>query len=158
VPPPYKKETEMAKSKQTIEKDIGVDIPTLEDTLDFEKSPELRRTNTKDIPEKNKGRPKKVVKRNKKESAAIMREYRDRMLASPKSVKVLNAIWDAALDPEDKDRAAAWRIVTGTIMPQAVVNELFEGNATRAAVQINITGLNDVRTGVDIDGDSGEVL
>jgi len=62
VPPPYKKETEMAKSKQTIEKDIGVDIPKLEDTLDFEKSPELRRTNTKDIPEKNKGRPKKDSK------------------------------------------------------------------------------------------------
>ena len=158
MPPPYKKETKMAKSKQTIERDVGVDIPTLEDTLDFESSSELRRTNHKDIPEKNKGRPKRVVKRNKKESAAIMRDYRDRMLASPKSIKVLKAIWDAALDPEDKDRAAAWKIVTNTIMPQAVVNELFEGNSARAAVQINITGLNDVRTGVDIDGDSGEVL
>ena len=158
MPPPYKKEMKMAKSKQTIERDVGVDIPTLEDTLDFESSSELRRTNHKDIPEKNKGRPKKVVKRNKKESAAIMRDYRDRMLASPKSIKVLKAIWDAALDPEDKDRAAAWKIVTNTIMPQAVVNELFEGNSARAAVQINITGLNDVRTGVDIDGDSGEVL
>ena len=93
MPPPYKKETRMAKSKQTIERDVGVDIPTLEDTLDFEKSAELRRTDHKDIPEKNKGRPKRVVKRNKKESAAIMREYRDRMLASPKSVKVLNAVW-----------------------------------------------------------------
>lgn len=148
----------MAKRKNTVEGDVGLDIPSLEDTLDFETKPELRRTEHKLIPEKNKGRPKKVVKRTKKESAVIMREYRDRMLASPKSAKVLNAIWDAALDPEDKDRAAAWKIVTSTIMPQAVVNELFEGNATRAAVQINITGLNDVRTGVDIDGDSGEVL
>jgi len=129
--------------KPTDKRVTNIDIPKFEDTLDLERVPELRRATKEDLPilEPKMGRPKKRVRRNKKESAAIMREYRDRMLASPKSRKVLDSIWDAALDPEDKDRASAWKIVVGVIMPSAVVTELFESDQNRSAIQINITGI-----------------
>ena len=79
--------------------------------------------NNIDPPKRKRGRPKKseMVVRNRgatglprgrpKGDAAIINEYKSRMLSSPKSRLVLESIFDAALDNEHKNQAAAWKLV-----------------------------------------------
>ena len=63
-------------------------------------------------PPKAKVNQKKVGNRKAlgrpKGDAGIINEYKARMLASPKSKKVIEAIFDAALDDEHKNQSAAW--------------------------------------------------
>ena len=97
---------------------------------------------------KRKGRPpKSALKKPKgiigrpKGTATIINEYRDRMLASPKSAKVLEAIFDAALDPEHKHQASAWKLVLDRVAPtSAFEQEIIKGGG-KSAIQINITGI-----------------
>ena len=89
-------------------------------------------------------KPKGIIGRPKG-TAAIINEYRDRMLASPKSAKVLESIFNAALDDEHKHQASAWKLVIDRIAPtSAFENEVNKGGG-RSAIQINITGINDVK-------------
>ena len=82
-------------------------------------------------PKRGRGRPKKkeveaVKKGNRrgvgrpKGDAGIMNEYKARMLASPKSAKVLEAIFNAALDDDHKNQAAAWKLVMDRVAPTAM--------------------------------------
>ena len=118
---------------------------------------------------KRKGRPKKsdVVSRKKgttgltrgrpKGDAAIINEYKIRMLTSPKSRKVLESIFDAALNDDHKNQAAAWKLVMDRILPTAVFEKDVVKGAGRSAIQINITGVGGDTTVVsasdDIEGD-----
>ena len=119
---------------------------------------------------KRKGRPKKsdVVSRKKgttgltrgrpKGDAAIINEYKSRMLTSPKSRKVLESIFDAALNDDHKNQAAAWKLVMDRILPTAVFEKDVVKGAGRSAIQINITGVGGDTTVVsagddDIEGD-----
>lgn len=95
------------------------------------------------------GRPKKSeiaqMKENRgvgrpKGTQAIINEYRDRMLNSPKSGRVLEAIFDVALDTEHKHWAAAAKLVTDRIIPMSVFEQAKAGTG-QAAVTINISGL-----------------
>ena len=95
------------------------------------------------------GRPKKSELKEIKESrtvgrpkgeAAIINEYKLRMLNSPKSAKVLEAIYDAALNDEHKNQAAAWKLIVDRIVPVSVFEAQKSGNNT-PTVSINITGL-----------------
>jgi len=100
---------------------------------------------------KKRGRPKKVTEKRAvgrpKGDYSIMKEYRERMLNSPKSRKVLESILSAALDDEHKNQAAAWKLVMDRIAPVAGFESGAAGNkASRNAIQINITGV----PGVDI--------
>lgn len=117
------------------------------------------------------GRPKKaeVAKKTKgnrgqvgrpKGDAAIINEYKARMLASPKSESVINAIFDAALDPEHKNQAAAWKLVMDRILPVGAFEKEVTQGTGRSAIQINITGVGatEVSEGTTFDGDSGEIL
>jgi hypothetical protein len=120
---------------------------------------------------RGRGRPKKTdvaavkkgnrgVRGRPKGDAAVMNEYKARMLASPKSAKVLEAIFNAALDDDHKNQAAAWKLVMDRVAPTAMFEkEVVQGNG-RSAIQINITGVGstDISSGNVIDGDSGEVL
>lgn len=101
------------------------------------------------------GRPRKtdVVSKNKggrgkvgrpKGDAAIINEYKARMLASPKSAKVLEAIFNAALDDDHKNQAAAWKLVMDRILPVGAFEKEVVNGASRNAIQINISGVNDV--------------
>lgn len=101
-------------------------------------------------PPKKRGRPpkkavdpkaqKRAVGRPKGD-AAVINEYKQRMLASPKSRKVMDAIFEAALDNEHKNQAAAWKLVMDRILPVAAFEkDVTSGNA-RNAIQINITGV-----------------
>ena len=61
------------------------------------------------------------------------------MLASPKSRKVLDSIFDAALNDEHKNQAAAWKLVMDRMLPLSY----FEKDAAsgRSSVNITISGL-----------------
>jgi hypothetical protein len=96
------------------------------------------------------GRPPKsdIVERKEsrgvgrpKGDAAIINEYKLRMLNSPKSAKVLEAIYDAALNDEHKNQAAAWKLIVDRIVPVSVFEAQKSGNTT-PTISINIAGLN----------------
>jgi hypothetical protein len=93
------------------------------------------------------GRPKKTeiaaIKENRtlgrpKGDAAIINEYKLRMLNSPKSAKVLEAIYDAALNDEHKNQAAAWKLIVDRIVPVSVFEAQKQGN-TIPQISINIS-------------------
>ena len=124
-----------------------------------------------DTPKRGRGRPKKAevaavkkgnraVRGRPKGDAAVMNEYKARMLASPKSAKVLEAIFNAALDDDHKNQAAAWKLVMDRIAPTALFEKDVVKDGGRSAIQINITGVGsaEVSSGSVIDGDSGEIL
>jgi hypothetical protein len=116
-------------------------------------------------PKKKIGRPKKsALKRPKgiigrpKGDAAIINEYKSRMLASPKSAKVLDAIFDAALDDEHKNQASAWKLIMERVAPvSAFEKEIVKGGG-KNAIQINITGVGatDISGSQDQDDDAEE--
>jgi len=97
------------------------------------------------------GRPKKSEIKEIKESrsvgrpkgeAAIINEYKLRMLNSPKSARVLEAIYDAALNDEHKNQAAAWKLIVDRIVPVSAFEQSKQGNGSMPQISINITGLS----------------
>ena len=104
------------------------------------------------VKKRGRGRPRKsevaaVKPGNKgqvgrpKGDAAIINEYKARMLASPKSRKVLETIFDAALDNDHKNQAAAWKLVMDRILPVGAFEKDVVKDTGRNAIQINITGV-----------------
>ena len=117
---------------------------SLEDDLAERKEVNLRK--------KKRGRPKKqdvLAKKTgnrgqvgrPKGDAAIMNEYKARMLASPKSAKVLETILSAALDDEHKNQAAAWKIVVDRMLPVGMFEKDVLQSGGKNSIQINITGV-----------------
>ena len=107
------------------------------------------------VKKRGRGRPRKsevaaVKPGNKgvvgrpKGDAAIINEYKARMLASPKSRKVLDTIFDAALDHDHKNQAAAWKLVMDRILPVAAFEKDIVKDGGRNAIQINISGVGAV--------------
>ena len=76
-----------------------------------------------------------------KGDAAIINEYKLRMLNSPKSAKVLEAIYDAALNDEHKNQAAAWKLIVDRIIPVSAFETAKSGGGT-PQISINISSLN----------------
>ena len=76
-----------------------------------------------------------------KGDAAIINEYKLRMLNSPKSAKVLEAIYDAALNDEHKNQAAAWKLIVDRIIPVSAFEATKAGGGT-PQISINISGLS----------------
>lgn len=96
------------------------------------------------------GRPKKSEIAEIKESrsvgrpkgtAAIINEYRDRMLMSPKSAKVLEAVFNAALQEGHPHQAAAWKLVLDRVAPLSAFDTTKGSNAAAPSISINISGL-----------------
>ena len=120
------------------------------------------------------GRPKKSSVSSKKKGsrgavgrpkgdAAIINEYKARMLNSPRSRAVMDSIFDAALDPDHKNQAAAWKLVMDRILPVAAFEKDIVKDAGRSAIQINITGVGSTtitdgaEAGEEIDGEAVDV-
>ena len=104
------------------------------------------------------GRPPKKVKPNPvgrpKGESGIMKEYRQRMLNSPRSTKVLDSIFKAALDDDHKNQAAAWKIIVDRIVPVSGFEK--EAGAFKAnAITVNISGVAGVEVGAprDVEGE-----
>lgn len=123
---------------------------------------------------RKRGRPKKSEVKAKtagsrgkvgrpKGDATIINEYKARMLASPKSEGVLQAIFDAALNDDHKNQAAAWKLIMDRILPVGAFEKDVVKDAGRNAIQINITGvgateiLGGSEEGDIIDGESVDV-
>ena len=107
---------------------------------------------TQEIKKRGRGRPRKsevaaVKPGNKgkvgrpKGDAAIINEYKARMLASPKSRLVLETIFDAALDNDHKNQAAAWKLVMDRILLVGSFEKDVVKDSGRNAIQINISGV-----------------
>ena len=129
---------------------------SLEDDLAERKEVNLRK--------KKRGRPKKqdvLAKKTgnrgqvgrPKGDAAIMNEYKARMLASPKSAKVLETILSAALDDDHKNQAAAWKIVVDRMLPVGMFEKDVLQSGGKNSIQINITGVG----AANVVGSSNEV-
>lgn len=97
-----------------------------------------------------KGRPSKTAIKEIKESrsvgrpkgeAAIINEYKLRMLNSPKSAKVLEAIYDAALNDEHKNQAAAWKLIVDRIVPVSAFEAAKQGGGGAPSISINISSI-----------------
>jgi len=93
-----------------------------------------------------------------KGDAAIINEYKARMLASPKSRKVLETIFDAALDNDHKNQAAAWKLVMDRILPVGAFEKDVVKDTGRNAIQINITGVGTAEVTTPNDIIEGEVV
>ena len=102
-------------------------------------------------PRRKPGRPKKgelVAKKTKnkgvigrpKGDTAIINEYKQRMLTSPKSAKVLESIFDAALNDDHKNQAAAWKLIVDRIVPVSAFEATKSGGST-PQISINISSL-----------------
>jgi hypothetical protein len=107
-----------------------------------------------------KGRPPKSDLKEIKESrsvgrpkgdAAIINEYKLRMLNSPKSAKVLEAIYDAALNDEHKNQAAAWKLIVDRIVPVSAFEATKTGGGTpQISINISSVGAPTVQTTDDV--------
>ena len=73
--------------------------------------------------------------------AAIINEYKARMLASPKSARVLETILNAALNDEHPHQAAAWKLVADRIVPVSAFDQSKNSGGT-PQISINISGLS----------------
>jgi len=94
-----------------------------------------KKTDLAAVKAKNKG----IIGRPKGDKA-IIDEYKARMLNSPKSAKVLEAIFDAALNDEHKNQAAAWKLIVDRVVPVSAFETAKQGNGS-ASISINIMGL-----------------
>lgn len=103
-----------------------------------------------EIQVRGRGRPKKgeiVAKKSKnrgtlgrpKGDKAIIDEYKARMLNSPKSARVLETIFDAALDNDHKNQAAAWKLVIDRIAPISAFDVTKGGSQGMPQISINIS-------------------
>ena len=86
--------------------------------------------------------------------AAILAEYKNRMLTSPKSRRVLDTILDAALDNEHRHQAIAWKIIADRILPLAAFDPK-RGGAGGVKVSIHISGMAGPAPDVD---EPGEII
>ena len=102
-----------------------------------------KKTELAAVKNKNKG----VIGRPKGDKA-IIDEYKARMLNSPKSVKVLEAIFDAALNDDHKNQAAAWKLIVDRIVPVSAFEASKQGGST-PSISINISGLQSPSVGLD---------
>ena len=111
---------------------------------------------------KKRGRPsksalaearKQPVGRPKGDASAI-EEFKARLMASPKSRKVLDAILDAALDDEHKNQAAAWKLLVDRMLPMSYFDKDKAGGS-RPSVNITITGVGE---SVNIAGESDDII
>lgn len=102
------------------------------------------------LPAKRRGRPPKsaleeVKKRpvgRPKGDAAAVEEFKARLLASPKSRKVIDSILDAALDDEHKNQAAAWKLLVDRMLPMSYFEKDKAGGG-RPSVNITISGVGE---------------
>ena len=129
--------------------------PQLKKSNDNVRKKKVGRPSKKDLLSNKKGN--RAVRGRPKGDAAIMNEYKARMLTSPKSEKVLEAIFNAALDDDHKHQAAAWKLIVDRVIPVGMFEKDVMQSNGRNAIQINISGIGgvaDVSTVNSNDADS----
>lgn len=84
---------------------------------------------------------KKPVGRPRTDVQNIVNEYRDRMLASPKSVKVLEKVFEVALEDGHPHQLGAMKLVMDRIVPVSAFDTAKSSSGT-PQISINISGLS----------------
>ncbi len=109
---------------------------------------------------KKRGRPRKAVVESKKKrgqvgrpkgEAGIMNDYKARMLASPKSERVIESIYNAALNDEHKHQAAAWKMIIDRVLPVSMFEKEVSSGGGKPTVNITIGTVGDVKMESSID-------
>lgn len=102
------------------------------------------------LTKRKRGRPKKseIVAKKKpgvpgrpKGDAAIMADYKARMLASPQSRLVLEKVFETALNDDHKHQAACMKMIMDRVLPIGAFESDFKQTGGKNAISINITGL-----------------
>ena len=113
------------------------------------------------VPKKRGRPPKALVQSNKKGGRppgrppgdkAIMEDYKARLLASPKSRKVLDTILNAALDDDHKHQAAAWKLLVDRLMPLSSF-DVNTNSGSKPSINITISGVTEIESKEVIDGE-----
>jgi hypothetical protein len=85
------------------------------------------------------------------------------MLASPKSRKVLDKVFEAALDDKHKHQAAAWKMILDRVAPLSAFEQDVKKSGGTSGIQISISVATPESTVVaapiegeweDVDGDT----
>ena len=101
------------------------------------------------------GRPKKALVEAKKKGnrglrgrppgdAATINEFKARLLASPKSKKVMDCILNAALDDDHKNQAAAWKLLMDRMLPLSYFDKDKVGGG-KSSISITISGVGEAK-------------
>jgi hypothetical protein len=88
-------------------------------------------------PSKKELSPKRPVGRPKGD-AAIMNDYRSRMLARPDSNKVLDKLYEVALNDDHKHQAACMKMIVDRMLPLRAFEETVTKNKGKSAVTVTI--------------------
>lgn len=80
----------------------------------------------------------------------IINEYKARMLASPKSRKVLDKIYEAALDDEHRNQSAAWKLIMDRMLPLSFFEKERSDSNTKPVVSISISGFGEPPPTIDV--------
>jgi hypothetical protein len=108
-------------------------------------------------PKKRRGRPPKSAMAEIKDKRsvgrpkgdkAILDEYKMRMLASPKSAKVLEKVYEVALNDDHPGQMAALKLVLDRIVPASAFDASKTGGST-PQINISISGLNQPTVSAD---------
>lgn len=136
-------QTETAvKAKQKQEEDVKDEV-VVKDTV----KPKQLPTKKKKGYSKNGvklGRPTNEMVQTVKHDNRVLAEYKQRMLASPKSVKVLEAVLDAASDKDHKNFSAASKLVMDRLLPLSSFDS--KDNTGKSSISITITGVDGATT------------
>lgn len=91
-----------------------------------------------------KARPPATKPGPRKGDAAILAEYRERMLTSPQSRKVLEKVFEVALDDNHNHQAACLKMVMDRIIPAGALANIAGSGGGKTSVTINITGIGEI--------------
>lgn len=80
----------------------------------------------------------------------IINEYKARMLASPKSRRVLEKIYEAALDDEHRNQSAAWKLIMDRVLPLSYFEKERSDAGSKPTVNISISGFGDPPPAIDV--------
>lgn len=100
------------------------------------------------------GRPRKTELAStkdmtKREQAQALKDFRARLLLNPSSPKLIEKLFETALDDDHKNQSVAMKILSDRLLP--VAGFTADGKQ-QAAVSINISGLGQETAGVTIEG------
>ena len=90
------------------------------------------------------GRPKTPAKKGPGRppgEKAIMETYRQRLLNSPSSEKVIKKVFDVALDDDHSHQAACMKMIMDRVLPTSGFSEVASGGQARPSVNITISGI-----------------
>ena len=90
------------------------------------------------------GRPKTPMKKGPGRplgEKSIMEGYRQRLLNSPSSEKVIRKVFEVALDDDHSHQAACMKMIMDRVLPTSGFSEVASGGQARPSVNITISGI-----------------